>query len=282
MFLAHAVGAGARALSPEKIAREDRRDGLPFFIFLLSVVGALFGWVLIKQDWAHAVHVWTMGALFGRVAFGLPVIMFIFSIYLMRHPSTVRDNGRIVIGLFLFIVSISGFFHVFFLTDGKAVQPYDGEWALAYSGGIFGWLISVPFFNTITIWGTVPVLIAFSLGSLLIMTKTAPNRIAERIRELTTYLFGESKNRQLEEELEEEIPDAFDGTKVPWWRRGKSAEETPFDSALIDSTQDELDGLDNDPAQALTGAVTEAIRMTKSASTGASIASRCPIRPRTA
>ncbi len=259
MFFAHAVGAGARALSPEKIAKEDRRDGLPFFIFLLSVVGAVFGWVLIKQDWAHAVHVWTMGALFGRVAFGLPVIMFIFSLYLMRHPSTVRDNGRIGIGLFLFIISISGFFHVFFLTDGKAVQPYDGEWALAYSGGIFGWLISVPFFNTITIWGTVPVLVAFSLGSLLIMTKTAPNRIAERIRELTTYLFGESKTSEVIEEIEEEIPDAFDGTKVPWWRRGKSVEETPFDSALVDSTQDQLDGLDNDPAPELTGAVTEAI-----------------------
>ena len=115
MFFAHAVGAGARALSPDKIAKEDRRDGLPFFLFLLGIIGAIFGWVLIKQEWAHGVHVWTMGALFGRVSFALPVIMIIFAIYLMRHPSTVRDNGRIGIGLFLFIVSISGFFHIFFL-----------------------------------------------------------------------------------------------------------------------------------------------------------------------
>ena len=103
MFFAHAVGAGARALSPEKIAKEDRRDGLPFFIFLLGVVGAIFGWVLIKQDWAHGIHVWTMGALFGRLSFGLPVVMIIFAIYLMRHPSwikilehacLIRDTGR--------------------------------------------------------------------------------------------------------------------------------------------------------------------------------------------
>lgn len=251
MFFAHAVGAGARALSPEKIAKEDRRDGLPFFIFLLGVVGAIFGWVLIKQDWAHGIHVWTMGALFGRLSFGLPVVMIIFAIYLMRHPSTVRDNGRIGIGLFLFIVSLSGFFHVFFLTNGKAVQPYDGEWPLAYSGGIFGWLISVPFFNTITIWGTIPVLAAFTFGSLLIMTKTAPNRIGERLRELTTYLFGESKVREQSEEIaEDEVPDAFDGTKVPWWRRGKSAEDSAFDSALVSTDEDEFDALFNDNLQA--------------------------------
>ena len=250
MFFAHAVGAGARALSPEKINKEDRRDGLPFFLFLLGIIGAIFGWVLIKQDWAHGIHVWTMGALFGRLAFGLPVIMIIFAIYLMRHPSTVRDNGRIGIGLFLFIVSISGFFHVFFLTDGKAVQPYDGEWPLAYSGGIFGWLISVPFFNTITIWGTLPVLTAFAFGSLLIMTKTAPNRIAERLRELTTYLFGESKTREEIEEVEDEIPDAFDGTKVPWWRRGKANEDNAFDSAIVPADDDDaLDGLFNDNLQ---------------------------------
>ena len=251
MFFAHAVGAGARALSPEKIAKEDRRDGLPFFIFLLGVIGAIFGWVLIKQDWAHGIHVWTMGALFGRLSFGLPVVMIIFAIYLMRHPSTVRDNGRIGIGLFLFIVSLSGFFHVFFLTNGKAVQPYDGEWPLAYSGGIFGWLISVPFFNTITIWGTIPVLAAFTFGSLLIMTKTAPNRIGERLRELTTYLFGESKVREQSEEIaEDEVPDAFDGTKVPWWRRGKSAEDSAFDSAIVSTDEDEFDALFSDNLQA--------------------------------
>lgn len=247
MFFAHAVGAGARALSPEKINREDRRDGLPFFLFLLGIIGAIFGWVLIKQDWAHGIHVWTMGALFGRLAFGLPVIMIIFALYLMRHPSTTRDNGRIGIGLFLFTVSLSGFFHIFFLKDGKAVQPYDGEWPLAYSGGIFGWLISVPFFNTITIWGTIPVLAIFAFGSLLIMTKTAPNRIAERMRELTTYLFGESRIREEAEEVEDEVPDAFDGTKVPWWRRGKGNEDSAFDSAIVPADdEDALDGLFND------------------------------------
>jgi S-DNA-T family DNA segregation ATPase FtsK/SpoIIIE len=229
MFFAHSVGAAARALSPDKISREDRRDGIPFFLFLLGIIGAFISWVLVKQEWAIGLHVWTFGALFGRVAFGLPVLMVIFAIYLMRHPSTVRDNGRIGIGLFLFIVSISGYFHVF----GTQPDPSAGEWKLAYAGGIFGWLISVVFMQLLGIWGTVPVLIAFSFGSLLIMTKTAPNRIAERLRELSVYLFGESADRQSVEPLEDEVPDAFDGTKVPWWRRGKTEEESAFDTPLL-------------------------------------------------
>ncbi|MEY4423938.1 MAG: hypothetical protein RLZZ258_1041 [Actinomycetota bacterium] len=250
MALAHAVGAGARALSPDKIDKDERRDGLPFFMFLLGIAGAFFGWVLVKQEWAIGLHVWTFGALFGRVAFALPVILVIFALYLMRYPATIKDNGRIGIGLFLFIVSISGFFHVF----GAQPEPSDDIWKIAYSGGIFGWLISVPFLSTITIWGAVPVLIAFTFGSLLIMTKTAPNRIGERLRELQVYLFGESAQKVESEPETDELLDAFDGTKVPWWRKPKTDVEPAFDTALVvdDSlveADDNFDILFGDPVQ---------------------------------
>ena len=168
MLLAHAVGAGARALSPEKIAKEDRRDGLPFAIFMLGVIGAVVDWFLIKQDWALGLHVVTFGLLFGKLAFALPVIMVIFAIYLMRHPSSVKDNGRIGVGLFLFLVSISGWFWLF----GAHPQPSEGEWKLAYNGGLFGWLIAVPFFSTITIWGAVPVMALITFGSILTVSYT--------------------------------------------------------------------------------------------------------------
>ena len=242
LLFAHAVGAGARALSPDKIAKEDRRDGLPFAIFLLGVVGAIVDWFLIKQDWALGLHVVTFGLLFGKLAFALPVIMVIFAIYLMRHPSTVKDNGRIGVGLFLLLVSISGWFWLF----GAHPQPSDGEWKLAYHGGLFGWLISIPFYSTITIWGAVPVMALITLGSILIMTKTAPTRIAERLRNLKHYLVGEGKSREDEVETsEEEMLDAFDGTKVPWWRRGKADAEEAFESAisLEAPEEDEFDNL---------------------------------------
>ena len=228
MVLAHSVGAAARALSPDQIAKEDRRDGIPFFLFLLGIAGAIFSWFLINEQLALGLHVVTFGLLFGKLALALPVVMVVFALYLMRHPSTTKDNGRIGIGLFLLLVSISGFFHLL----GSQPVPSDGEWKLAYNGGLFGWLISWPFLNTITVWGAVPVMALIAIGSMLIMSKTSPTRIPERLRELKQYLFGEARQKPDAEVEEDELPEAFDGTKVPWWRRGKDAEGA-FEKAVL-------------------------------------------------
>ena len=228
MVLAHSVGAAARALSPDQIAKEDRRDGIPFFLFLLGIAGAIFSWFLINEQLALGLHVVTFGLLFGKLALALPVVMVVFAIYLMRHPSTTKDNGRIGMGLFLLLVSISGFFHLL----GSQPVPSDGEWKLAYNGGLFGWLISWPFLNTITVWGAVPVMALIAIGSMLIMSKTSPTRIPERLRELKRYLFGEARQKPEAEVEEDELPEAFDGTKVPWWRRGKDAEGA-FEKAVL-------------------------------------------------
>ena len=244
MFFAHAVGAAARALSPDRIEKEDRRDGIPFALFLGGVVGSVFTWFMRPDSsWVFGLHLWTFGLLFGRVSYALPVVMVVFAIYLMRHPSTIRDNGRIGVGLFLFLVSIAGFFHLF----GGLPQPSDVgfEWKLAFAGGVLGWLISVPFVP-LTIWGAVPAMALVSFASLLVMTKTAPNRIGERLRELTVYLFGENKSGEPEPEEEPET-DAFDGTKVPWWRRDRSGDK-PFEQVVTEEPkpEDELDHLFGD------------------------------------
>ena len=241
LVLAHSLGAAARALSPDKIAKEDRRDGIPFFLFLLGIAGAGFSWFLINEGWALGLHVVTFGLLFGKLALALPVVMVIFAIYLMRHPSTVKENGRIGVGLFLLLVSISGFFHLL----GSQPVPSDGEWKLAYNGGLFGWLISWPFLNTITVWGAVPVMALISIGSILIMSKTSPTRIGERLAELKHYLFGAAKEKSEAEPEDEEMLEAFDGTKVPWWRRSRDADGA-FEKAVLtdDGQTHDVDGLD--------------------------------------
>jgi S-DNA-T family DNA segregation ATPase FtsK/SpoIIIE len=264
MFFAHAIGAGARALSPDKMQPEERRDGLPFFIFLLSISGAVFSWFLINEPFATTLNSWTFGLLFGQVSAGLPLVMFVFAIYLMRHPSTIRDNGRIGIGLFLFVVSISGFFHLF--ANSNRPSPSSGPELLAESGGLFGWLISVPFLglldglpNGIDGWLVSIIMVVFALGSLLVMTKTAPNRIGSRFRELAVYLFGESSEDGVLEEFEEEVLDAYDGTKVPWWRRAKNSDEPAFDNAIVEAADDEFDALFNDPLELNVPSVDSAI-----------------------
>ena len=241
LFLAHGFGSLARALSPDQIALEDRRDGPPFFMAILGVLGVVFSWFLIQEPWAQTLNSWTFGMLFGPVSFVLPVVMIVFAVYLARHPSTTRDNSRIGIGLFLLLITSSGFFHLF----SAQPQPTDGVYALSQAGGLLGWLIAIPFLATITIWGAAPVLALFGFASVLIMTKTAPNKIGERLRQLYEYLFGSSLRGSHEQIEQPELHDAFDGSKAPWWRRGRK-DEGAYDSALVE--EDMLDEILEQPA----------------------------------
>jgi DNA segregation ATPase FtsK/SpoIIIE, S-DNA-T family len=259
MFFANAIGTLARSFSPDKIAKEDRRDGLPFFLFVLGITGAVVTWFMAKQPDAIHLNEATFGLLFGRVAYGLPVVMVIFAIYLMRNPSSTKNNGRIAVGLFLLIISISGFFHTF--TDPK-LQPSDSAAQLSLAGGVFGWLVSVAFLSLINASPlnqivTGLILAVFTLGSLLILTKTSPSRIGERFRELATFLFGQGAEKAAAEPIQDEVLDAFDGTKVPWWRKGKQGDEPAFDTPIAttqamfggEPDEDVLDTLFGDPVE---------------------------------
>lgn len=231
LFFAHSIGGAARAFSINKIAPDERRDGFPFAIFLAAIFGAWVAWFMPDPDgFGHALHSWTMGLMFGRVSLALPVLMIVVSIYLMRFPSTVKDNGRIVIGLFLLVVSASGFFHIF----GGTPKPTDNNYNELFTnaGGIFGWLIGTPLL-AMTVWVAVPLLALISIGALLITTKTSPSRIGERLHQLRLFAFGEPSTPSPKTETTEAVSDAFDGTKVPWWRRDKKDADVPFETPVV-------------------------------------------------
>ena len=237
LVLAHLFGGAARALSKEKIAREDRRDGVPFLLFLLGVSGIVIVWFLAKNPIAQTLNSYTFGLLFGGFSQVLPVVLIGFAVFLARHPSSVRDNTRVGAGLLLFVVSISGMLHTFSAAPSFSSWPNpsdtDGILKLAAAGGLFGWLIAMPSLSLLSIWGSVPVTSLIAFGAVLIMTKTPPTRIAERSRQLWVSLFGEGKTKVVEPQPEatEYIHDAFDGTRVPWWRKDKGNSE-PFDNAV--------------------------------------------------
>ena len=221
MALAHLAGGAFRAFSSNKLAAEDRRDGAPFFLFLVSIFGALFAWFLIQEPWAKWLHDFSFGMLFGLPAYGLPVVFFGYAIYLFRRPATIRDGSRFALGFWLLLSVVSAFFHVF----SSAPSPQQGPEALSAGGGLFGWLVGGPLLSVLTIWGAVPVLVLVGATSVLIMTGTAPNKVVERLRDLGNYLFGTKK-----QELE---TDAFDGKKSSWWQKADSTEPA-FDTAVVD------------------------------------------------
>ena len=242
--LAHIAGGAARLFGKETLAKEERRDGVPFLLLLLAVAGAVVEWFFATNDVAIALDAYTFGGLFGRVAFALPVIMLVFSVWLFRHPATVHDNTRIGIGLGLLLTTISGLSHIF----GGSPQPAQGAVALAHGGGIIGWIVGQLFVQTNLAWLGVIVLGAFLLLSLFIITKTPPNRIGWRLRELYAYLFG----AQAPEPREKAAPGSTDAqdfgslsdlglemddpASMPWWRRGKPKNAEPaFDSPVVGS-----------------------------------------------
>jgi len=91
MATAHGIGGLVRSFSKE-IKEDQRRDGLPFALFVLSVLGVLFAWFLSNEAWAVLLHQFTFGLLFGAVSYALPVVLFAYSMFLFRHPSFDYDR----------------------------------------------------------------------------------------------------------------------------------------------------------------------------------------------
>lgn len=231
MTLAHVAGGAARMLGPEKFSRDERRDGVPFALVLLAIAGAVIQWFLVGTVWAQAVSAWTFGGLFGVIAFGLPVVMFLLAVWLFRHPSSVNDNNRIGIGVVLFLLAVAGLAHLF----GGQPAPAEGMPALARAGGLFGWVVAGPLASVITVWGSGAIMFALAFLSLLIMTKTPPTRIGRRLAELWAYLVGGTNASRDANPQTGEVLDEEEASKLPWWRRNQSRrEEDPaFDSPVV-------------------------------------------------
>ncbi len=240
MGLAHIAGGAFRVLGKETLAKEERRDGVPFFLLLLAIGGAVVEWFNPTSEVAIALDAYTFGGFFGRVAYALPVIMLLFAAWLFRHPSSVHDNTRIGIGLGILLVSISALCHTF----GGAPQPAQGMEVLARAGGLAGWVMAQPLLTLGGPWLAVPLAIVLLVLSLFIVTKTPPNRVGPRLRELYAYLFG----AQLEEteqasSTKDDAADAPEGDvetdSLPWWRRNKTRREDDpaFDTPVIGRDQ---------------------------------------------
>jgi len=239
------VGSAFRILGQEDLPKEDRRDGVPFGIFLLAIIGIVVAWFNVNETWAQTLDAYTVGGFFGRLAFALPVILLVFAGWLFRHPSTVYNNGRVGVGLALLLTSISGMSH---LALGRPA-PGDASFAdLASAGGLLGWVVAEPFvfLAASTVFLAWPVMVVFLVTSVLIMTKTPPNRVLERAKDGYAYLFGVDPGALSRAQAKAEAtPGVEFGTlsdlgldmsnpdSMPWWRRGKKDKKDAFDSPLV-------------------------------------------------
>jgi S-DNA-T family DNA segregation ATPase FtsK/SpoIIIE len=234
MGLAHATGGMFRAFGPETLEKDQRRDGFPFFLVLLAIAGAVVEWFFIGSDVGETISAYSVGALVGRVAFVLPVLLVILAGWLFRHPASVHDNGRIGIGFGLIILVIAAFAHVY----GGRPQPRDGLPALSAAGGVFGWMLGEPLALGLTSIGAGIVLSLLGILSILILTKTPPNRIGRRLGDLYAWMFGADRATGPAESTDTDETESAERTSLPWWRRNSSGREQDPDGGM--STDDFL------------------------------------------
>nr|WP_314841369.1 DNA translocase FtsK [uncultured Microbacterium sp.] len=239
--LAHGVGGLFRAFGPETLEKDDRRDGFPLLLVLLAVLGAVNEWFFIGNEVAANISAYSVGGLLGRVAFVMPVLLLLLAGWLFRHPSSVHDNGRIGIGFGLFVLTLAGFCHV---ASGQVdaagalvrAQPREGMPALSEAGGLFGWMIGEPL-SYLTPVGAYIVLALIAALSILILTKTPPNRIGQRLGDLYAWMFdAERTEKPSKDAVAVDESDKVDDPDVlPWWRRNKTGREEDPDEGTLGS-----------------------------------------------
>jgi S-DNA-T family DNA segregation ATPase FtsK/SpoIIIE len=233
--LGHAVGGIFRAFGPEALEKDDRRDGFPLLLVMLAIAGAVTEWFFIGNEVATNISAYTFGLLIGRTAFVFPVALLLLAGWLFRHPSSVHDNGRIGIGFGLLTITVAGFCHI----AGGRPQPSAGMPALSQAGGLFGWMVGEPTAMLLSEIGAYVLLSLVAALSVLIITKTPPNRIGRRLGELYAWMFGAERPDETaknETAPTEVLDPSADDEHVPWWRRNKSGREE--DPDVVDSPQD--------------------------------------------
>ncbi|MDQ1137363.1 S-DNA-T family DNA segregation ATPase FtsK/SpoIIIE [Microbacterium sp. SORGH_AS 1204] len=234
MAVAHGVGGMFRAFGPESLERDQRRDGFPFFLVVLAVIGAVVEWFFIGTDAAALISAYSFGALVGRVAFVLPVLLLLLAGWLFRHPASVHDNGRVGIGFGLLVVTLAGFLHV---AGDRPVPNQGGLPALSPAGGIAGWIVGEPLALVLTAVGAYIALSLLAVLSILILTKTPPNRIGRRLGDLYAWMFGveRAEGSERPDPATKVLPvddDEPAEKSLPWWRRNKSGREEDTGGSL--------------------------------------------------
>jgi DNA segregation ATPase FtsK/SpoIIIE, S-DNA-T family len=237
--LAHGVGGLFRAFGPETLEKDDRRDGFPFLLVLLAVLGAVNEWFFIGNEVAANISAFSVGGLVGRIAFVMPVLLLLLAGWLFRHPSSVHDNGRIGIGFGLFVLALAGISHVAAGAptgvDAERAHPNMGMAAISEAGGVFGWLVGEPLALVSPVLAYVVLGLVIAL-SILILTKTPPNRIGRRLGDLYAWMFDAERPQQAAAAPEIDDADKTDDENVlPWWRRNKSGREEDPDEGTLGS-----------------------------------------------
>ncbi len=190
MLLANGIGSTARALG--KNARDldpaHRRDGVGLAVLAGAIVLAAMTWRDTGSGVSEAVNT-VVHAVFGSLAWAMPLLLGLLSWRYLRHPDQNADTGRMVIGWSALLVGVLGVIHVANGTPYPAGDAGNTMDKVSQAGGLVGFIVSAPPMSILPPWITIPLLLLLSGFGVLVITATPVHRIPERLAELRHMLF---------------------------------------------------------------------------------------------
>ncbi|KTR70389.1 cell division protein FtsK [Rothia kristinae] len=223
--LAHLVGGAVRRMGTlrTELDPQDRRDGGALLMLLLALITAAVEWWNLAGASSQAIA-WPAGAwhavvagTFGLMALLAPVLLGGFSLRAFRHPTEMRANNRIAVGLLLMMISGSA---VFDLAAGSPTT-HDGLLAIREAGGVVGLLAGGTVAKLLTVPGAWTLHVLLLIISLLIITATPVRQIIPRLRAGLTRLLGERPERPGADEHDRSYLDGPYVEDAPSTRRGR-------------------------------------------------------------
>jgi hypothetical protein len=181
MLLAHAAGAGARALgrSARDLDPLHQRDGVGLAFLGAAIVVAATTWVHLGNAASRIMTELVHGA-FGSLAWLVPVLLALLAWRFLRHPDRNAETGRLTIGGSALLIGGLGLVHIAHGTP----TPADGAAAMRAAGGFIGYAVSAPLVAVVTPWVAVPLLALLCGFGLLVITGTPLHRVPDRLAEL--------------------------------------------------------------------------------------------------
>ncbi|MCZ2807622.1 DNA translocase FtsK 4TM domain-containing protein [Modestobacter sp. VKM Ac-2983] len=245
-LLARGAGGVARSVArpaeAEPLGPEHRRDGVGLAVLGLAIVLGAAVWTNgigpVGAGLATGVE-WTIGAL----TVGLPVVLFLVALRLLRHPPHPESRGRLMIGWLSVIAAVVGVAHVV----GPEAEPDERTGA----GGLLGWAVGMPLTAGVGPIVTVLLLVLLAFFGVLVVTATPVHQVPERLREWADRQLGRDGDEEYDDydEYQDEEPATEPVPRVRRSRKAPAVEDT-LDTGVVDTAalDDAPDAVVHEPA----------------------------------
>ncbi len=227
-FISKTLGSSVRFIfrGAQDLDPAHQRDGLAFLIFILGLISAAGVWFSLDNVVGHGIHAAVFG-LVGRLGIIAPIIFSYFAFRLFRTPDDSKATGRIIVGTFVLLISITGLLHIINGSSGT------GQTAIRHGGGWIGYGISTPLVALVTIILAIPILLILLFFGILVITATPVSKVLERIGRLFNWGSGkvsDARAARTEEKFEISDTPPFETPLVQGFSHEEDEEELDEES----------------------------------------------------